>query len=103
MATSVASLARVIINTLKKHLGYISKIHFAYLLIAVFLFIVALMFFATLCHECDTRSKLASESVDDDTVMRDDSRCFHTQLLALTFVFYFLYVGAEVAYGVFIM
>ena len=103
MATSVASLAKIIINTLKKHSGYISKIHFAYLLIAVFLFIVALMFFATLCHECDTRSKLASESVDDDTVMRDDNRCFHTQLLALMFVFYFLYVGAEVAYGVFIM
>ena len=103
VTTTVSSLARVIINTLKKHLGYISKIHFAYLLIAVFLFIVALMFFATLCHECVTRSKLASESVDDDTVTRDGSRCFHTQLLALMFVFYFLYVGAEVAYGVFIM
>ena len=103
VATTVASLAKDMMNTLKKHLGNITKIHFAYLLIAVFLFIVALMFFATLCHECITRSKLASENVDDDTVTRDDSRCCHTQLLALMFVFYFLYVGAEVAYGVFIM
>ena len=86
-----------------KHLGKITKIHFAYLLIAVFLFIVAPMLFATLCHECVTRSKLASENVDDDTLTRDDSRCFHTQLLAPMFVFYFLYVGAEVAYGGFIM
>ena len=89
VATTVASLAKVMMNTLKKHLGNITKIHFAYLLIAVFLSIVAFVFIATLCHECVTRSKLASENVDDDTVTRDDSPCFHTQLLALMFVFYY--------------
>ena len=102
VAKTVASLAKVVMNTLKKHLGDMTEIHFAYLLIATFLFVVALMFFATLCHECVTRSKLASENVDEDTATRHDSQCFHAQLLALMFVFYFLYVGAEVAYGGFI-
>ena len=104
VANAVASLAKDMMNTLKKHLGDMTNVHFAYLLIAVFLFVVALMFFATLCHECITRSKLALESVDDDKTTRgNSSRCFHAQLLALMFVFYFLYVGAEVAYGGFIM
>ena len=90
-------------SNVKKAIGEITRVHYAYLLVALYLFIVSLMFFGSLCYECVTGTVPTLGSSDSDLTMQKGSRGFHIQLLLLMFFFYFFYVGAEVTYGGFIM
>lgn len=94
---------KVIASNVKNALGEMTKVQYAYLMIALYLFVVSFMFFGSFCHERVTGTVPALANSDNDTTMRQGSRGFHVQLLVLMFFFYFLYVGAEVTYGGFIM
>ncbi|KAI0238738.1 Sodium-dependent glucose transporter 1 [Lamellibrachia satsuma] len=89
--------------SVKKALSELTNVHYAYLVIALYLFIVSLMFFGTFGHECITGSASVSENKDNETTIHQGNCGFHVQLMVLMFIFYFLYVGAEVTYGGFVM
>lgn len=80
---------------------------FAYVTIAAFLFLIALMHALLCCCDrpCTLRASesQAGEEGDSKYVIHKESRGFRVQLLILLFIFYFLYVGMEVTYGAFIM
>ena len=101
--SKITNQIKVTASNVKKAFGEITRVHYAYLLVALYLFIVSLMFFGSLCYECVTGMVPTLGSSDNDPTMQKGSRGFHVQLLLLMFFFYFFYVGAEVTYGGFIM
>lgn len=90
------------ITNLTRTLQKLSKFEFAYIIIALFNFIVCIMFTALCC--CGSQSLLAIRKEDTcPEYERKENRGFRVQILFMLFIFYFLYVGMEVTYGGFIM
>uniref|UniRef100_A0A3B3ZUT2 Major facilitator superfamily domain containing 4B n=1 Tax=Periophthalmus magnuspinnatus TaxID=409849 RepID=A0A3B3ZUT2_9GOBI len=68
----------------------------AYVVIGLFVFLSALLFFGMYC--CATGSRDRAHSVSEKPQVAK----YHTAIVVLLFLFFFAYVGAEVAYGSFI-
>ncbi|NWU99940.1 MFS4B protein, partial [Upupa epops] len=68
----------------------------SYVVIGTYLVLVSVFFFALYCRRRSARDK-AKPSVREDAFAR-----YHSALLALLFVFFLCYVGAEVTYGSYI-
>ncbi|XP_071477459.1 sodium-dependent glucose transporter 1A-like [Diadema antillarum] len=72
-----------------------------YLIIGVFVLLTSILFFYFLCTtpKGEPRHSGTDHLEDED----DTKKCtFHLRVMSLLFLFYFLYVGAEVSYGGFV-
>ncbi|XP_050407953.1 sodium-dependent glucose transporter 1A [Patella vulgata] len=74
-----------------------SKIQFAYLIIGLLLGVNAFMFLVLYCKEKYRNIPSAQEEKEKD--LRRGSHSFRVTILALLFMFFFIYVGMEVTYG----
>ncbi|XP_072300232.1 sodium-dependent glucose transporter 1 [Eucyclogobius newberryi] len=68
----------------------------AYVVIGLFVFLSALLFFWMYCCSAGSRDRVHSMSEKPQVAK------YHTAIVILLFLFFFAYVGAEVAYGSFI-
>ncbi|XP_064600627.1 sodium-dependent glucose transporter 1-like [Liolophura sinensis] len=91
-----------IVQSTLEAIKHMSKIQFAYLIIAVFLLLSSVLFITLYCWE-KRESVLTSVGTDEDRGEITESRGFRFQMLILLFIFYFMYVGMEVTYGGFVM
>jgi hypothetical protein len=88
-----------IIITFQEEIRGLSMVKFAYLVIAIYLFMVAVLF---QCLCCKTKCTLKSLKLSSDLQNKPKIRMkigFRIQLLTLLFFFFFLYVGMEITYG----
>lgn len=77
-----------------------SPVKYSYLVIAIFIGFVSLGFIMVCC--CNRKSGSSSktmETLKSEYTVRPEKTSFRIQMLVLLFIFYFLYVGAEVTYG----
>ncbi|KAK6191355.1 hypothetical protein SNE40_003069 [Patella caerulea] len=74
-----------------------SKIQFAYLIIGLLLGVNAFMFLVLYCKEKYRNIPSPQEEKEKD--LRRGSHSFRVTILALLFMFFFIYVGMEVTYG----
>ena len=81
----------------------LSKVEFAYLTIALFNFVVSIMFLVLCCCGEKSLKAIRNEDIQPEYIVRKENKGFRVQILIMLFVFYFLYVGMEVTYGAFLM
>ena len=101
-AKSVENLKKTVQDvavSLQHRIRSFSKVQFAYLTIALYIFVVAVLFGVVCCSGgCSLRAHELYETETTGT-KRTESKGFRCQTLVLLFIFYFLYVGMEVTYG----
>jgi FHS family Na+ dependent glucose MFS transporter 1 len=90
-------------HLLINHITKLTKVQFAYLTIALFLQLVSFMALVTCCLERPKRLSAQNVDMDGQYIIKKETMGFRIQILVLLAIFFFLYVGMEVAYGGLIM
>lgn len=78
----------------------VSPVKYAYLIISIFIAFVSFAFLMLCCSlKKSSNPSAGAESLKTEYAVRQERLNFRIQLLILLFIFFFLYVGAEVTYG----
>ena len=91
------------VNKMPSMVSEFTKVQFSFLIIAAFLFIIAVMFMCLCCCTNRTIRSVRNAVHQENYIIHKESKGFRVQILILLFIFYFLYVGMEVTYGGLIM
>ena len=91
------------VNKMPSMISEFTKVQFSFLIIATFLFIIAVMFMCLCCCTNRTIRSVRNAVHQENYIIHKESKGFRVQILILLFIFYFLYVGMEVTYGGLIM
>ncbi|XP_064634021.1 uncharacterized protein LOC135491960 isoform X2 [Lineus longissimus] len=81
----------------------ITKVQFVYLIVSIFLVVVAMMFCSVCCCLDRRNNGPIAQSYNLHHLQQRDSIGFKVQIILLLFLFNFIYVGMEVTYGGFVM